>query len=745
MRHELVLLRILVSGIAFHFSSMNLIPLLALAALTAVAPCPAQDPNDPGLLDPVVQHLLNRPLRLPGSDQVELPSEQVNIVGKVKKKRADQGKSAIGRAIHPASTLGPVADLQLAVEQLSQAAAAQDAGAMMATAQEIKDVLLGRTQGRIYDGFALLRLNRGGWLPDHVDGEYKAKRLQDLGRTAVSMDGKVHRIWELHVNLLVHADGIESDTCFLLIPPDADIRDQLRIHYTVYSTCRETFSPTTLLHDLDPLGYSRLPSKGYDAAWISLKHNQMTKLTVKQGMLGTLRGIQVWGWRADPDRSTFMQPVWESFSENGDAGGGLNRTRDARGQVMMDHMAALTLKHIGGAAPEKKLFSVAEAVVRGAPATDIWTALNRSQAAPLGTYPQWLRSMKNRHQLPQEALDLLALEGIDPASFGPNRLGDYDAVLVYANHKLYLDARQRDPVVSDMQLKTQPLQNDLQGERLHLKVINLDDTAHFLQSHDYGPALNQDLANCYQAPWGGQSLEIFTDHPLQGAPKMAELQWRLGWSLRRRLGSVPQFDVFSQLQDYSNLRAYQDENGVGRLGWQYPQQDRIGDWRVNPPSIWLGGRQQKLREDGQVGVVIGTTTAGFGGAKMPTGDLSPMHPRHAVNTDTDGDGIADALVFPDWMRNPDLHSGDLIPATALWEPFLYLNPNNGSMYLDPQNPTLGLWAQKTYAFGQPLSPASNQTIIIRRPRSQGQAVWHSDGLFRESTGTPSRTFKADWK
>jgi hypothetical protein len=724
---------------------MKSIPLLALAALAAAAPSPAQDPNDPGLLDPVVQHLFNRPLRLPGSDQVELPSEQINIVGNVKKKRADTGKSATGKPIKATSTQGPVADLELAVEQLSLAAAAQNIGTMMISAQEIKDVLLGRTSGRIYDGFALLRLNRGGWLPDHIDGEYKAKRLRDLGRTVIGMDGQVHRIWELHVNLLVHADAIESDTCFLLIPPDADFRDQLRIHYTVYSTCRETFSPTTLLHDLDPLGYSRLPSKGYDAAWISLKHNQITKLTVKQGMLGTLRGIQVWGWRADPDRSTFMQPVWERNSVNGDVDRGVNRLRDARGQVMMDQMRSLTFEHIGAAAPEKKLLSVAEAALRGASANDIWAALNSPQKSPLGTYQQWMKSMQHRHQLPQEALDWLALEGIDPRLSGPNRLGKYDAVLVYANHKLYLDARQRDQVVTDMQLNTQPLQNDLQGEQLQLKVINLDDTTHYLQSHDYGPALNQDLANCYNAPWGGQSLEIFTDHPLQGAPKMAELQWRLGWSLRRRLGTVPQFDVFSQRQDLPNLRAYQDENGIGKLGWQYPQQDRIGDWRVIPPSIWLGGRQQRLREDGQVGVVIGTGTTGFGAAKMPSGDLSPLHPLRAVNTDTDGDGIDDALIFPDWMRNPDLQSGDLIPATALWEPFLFLNPNNGSMYLDPQHPELGLWAQNTYAFGQPLAPASNQTITIRRPRSQGQAVWHSDGLFRESTGTPSRTYKADWQ
>lgn len=704
-----------------------------ISAVLAFAP--GQDPNEPGLLDPVVQHLLQRPLRLPGSDQVHLPSEQINIVGHVRKKKGDSGSSAIGTRIEKGRTDGPVQDLETAVEQLNQAAAQNNSLAMTAPAQEIQDILLGRTKGRIYDGFSLLRTNRGGWLADHVAGEYKTKRLLDRGRTAVGIDGQSRRIWEVRVQLLIHADAIETDTAFLLIPADADFRDHLRVHYKIYSTVQEGFAPTTLLHDLDPLGYSRLPSKGYDAAWISVRENQITEITVNQGMLGNMRGVQVWGWRADPDRSTFLQPVWESNSPNPDGG----KIRDARGALMMKQMASLSLDQIGNAAPEKKLLAVATAALNGATADDVHAALNQSWTAPAGIYSQWMASLKNRHQLPPEALQMLASEGIDPSQSGPQRLGPYDAVLVYAGHKLYVDAQQRDLNPDDRVLPSRPLWNDAQGEQLRWKVINLDAVTHYLQSSDYGPALKQDLASCYNAPWGGQSLEIFVDHPVQGAPKMAELQWRLGWSLRKRLGTVPQFDVFSQSADQSGLTAFTDERRRSQWGWQYPREDRGSDWRVSPPPLWLGGLHQTLQEDGVDGVLIGTGTSGFGSARMPSGDVSHYHPHGVVNFDSNGDGIDDALLFPDWLRNPSSSGGDLIPASREWEPFLFVNPNNGTPYLDPNQPQLGLWVDQTFAFGQPIAAQSATIITVRRPRSQGQAVWHSDGMFRESTGTPSRT------
>jgi hypothetical protein len=467
--------------------------------------------------------------------------------------------------------------------------------------------------------------------------------------------------------------------------------------------------------------------------WFPLGGNEITELTVDHGSLGTIQGVQVWGWYAQPDRSVFLQPVWESV----DPSSGLTR-RDPKGEVMMGQMASLTLDGIGDAAVEKKVWNVAESVLQGASAASIQAILNQVRTGPLGDMDQWQDELENRNIFPQEALDLLAQEGIDPEVLGPNRLGPYDAILVYANHELYVDSLDliegHDPITG----LPIPLPNDAQGKLYRIKVLNLDHTTHYLQSFDYGPALHDDIATCRIAPSGGHSLEVFTAQPVQGTPKVHELQWRTGWGLRKGLGTVPQFDVFSQVPDQAALQPFVDEFGATQVGWQYPSQDRGSDWRVSPPQSWLRGTQA-LEESGVPGVVIGSATPGFGLAKMPTGDLSSVHPNGLVNTDTDADGVADALIFPDWLRNPDAQQGDLIPTTKEWMPFLYLNPENGTMYLDAQNPSLGLWADHTYAFGEPLKPGANQSIEFRRPRTQAQALWHADGLFRGSTGAPSRT------
>jgi len=693
----------------------------------------AQNPNDPGILDPVIQDLLGRPWRLPASHQVTIDSEQINIVGRVKKKRADQGNSATGQAIGTAGINSPNRDLRDALRDLDDASANNNAAGMIAPAQEIESILSGNTSGRIYDGFSLFRSSRGGWLPDHISGEYKSKAVQDRGRRAPGLDGRNHTVWEVDVNLLYFDEEVDCDTAFLLFPPQADFRDLLYINYTVYATGTESFSPTTLLHDVDPFGAGTLPSKGYDAAWVPLGGNEITEITIDHGSLGTIRGVQIWGWYAEPDRSAFLQPVWESL----DPLSGLLR-RDAKGQVMMAEMASLDRASIGEAAPEMKSWTVAEAALTGASPSAVQAMLNNPLVPPLGTHNDWRKVLEHRSVFPQEALDLLALEGIDPGAIGPNRLGPYDAILVYANHELYLDSLDllegHDPVTG----LALPLPHDAQGQELQLKVINLDHRSHYLQSFDYGPALHDDIDTCRFAPAGGHSLEIFVDQPVQGAPKMAELQWRLAWGIREGLGTIGQFDIFSLAQDLPALTAFQDEKGSARLGWQYAAGDRGSDWRVDPPASFLGGGVPLL-ENGSAGVIIGTATPGYGLAKMPQGDLFPFHPDHLRNSDTDGDGVLDALLFPAWLRNPDPLQGDLIPSTKEWEPFLYLNPANGSRFLDPQNPALGLWADRSYAFGEVLEAGANRSIRIRRPRSQTQALWHVDGLMRSSIGAPSRT------
>lgn len=712
----------------------RLLPPLFLLFGTLTTSAAAQNPNDPGLLDPVIQELAGRTWRLPASHQVAGASEQINIVGGVRRKPATQGNSATGQPITNAGLQSPNRDLRDALRALDDASSNQQAAAMIPLAQEMRAIVEGTTQGRIYDGFALLNTSRGGWLADHIPGEYKTKRAENRGHTAPGLDGRMRPVWEVNVNLMYFDEEVDTDTYFLLIPPQADLRDILLVHYKIYSTTTESFAPTTLLQDVDPFGAGTLPSKGFDAAWKPIGGSDITEIAMNHGPLGTVRGLQLWGWYAEPDRSIFIQPVWETQ----DAQAGAVR-RDARGQVMMAEMAALDRAKVGLAAPEMKVLAMVEAVLQGASPAVVQNMLNNPQVAPLGTHDQWHDVLSSRTIFPVEALDLLAQEGIHPHIPGPNRLGPYDAILVYANHELYLDALDLQEGHDPLTGLAVPLPSDAQNQEMLVKVINLDNTTHYLQSFDYGPPLHDDIATCATAPSGGHSLEIFVDQPVQGAPKMAELQWRLGWSLRKGFGTIAQFDVFSQAADLPGLTAFTDENSVAQQGWQYSAADRGGDWRVNPPATWRGAGSTPLQEGGVDGVVIGNGTSGYGVARMPLGDLSAAHPDHLVNTDTNGDGVHDALLFPAWLRNGDPQHGDLIPATKLWEPFLYLNPANGTRFQDAQNPALGLWADLSYAFGEPLEPGANRTVTIRRPRSLGQAMWHVDGLFRESTGAPSRT------
>ena len=121
---------------------------------------------------------------------------------------------------------------------------------------------------------------------------------------------------------------------------------------------------------------------------------------------------------------------------------------------------------------------------------------------------------------------------------------------------------------------------------------------------------------------------------------------------------------------------------------------------------------------------------------MPHGDLSGFHPLGLVNTDTDGDQIPDALIFPQWLRNPDAAGGDLVLSTPAWSPFLYLNPNNGTVWNDPARPEQGLWGFTTYGLGAPLAPGSAQRIDWVRPRALGQAVWLNAGALRAHGSLP---------
>jgi hypothetical protein len=712
-------------------TATSLTPTLVLLLAATLPAAQQPDPNDPGILDPVIETYLNLAWRLPSSHQVTFDSEQINIVGRVRKKKASQSTSMAGYPIQ--NTESPNRDLRNSLRDLSDAAAQQNAADMQASALALEAILMGTTQGSIYDGFAMLNFNRGNFTADQIPGEYKAKYLEHRGLMAPGLDGKIRPVWEVDATLFYYDDEMDSDVYFLVAPPQANPYDRLIINYSVYSTTTESFVPTTLLNNASPFSEGEVPSKGFDAVWIPLGGDELTELTVDHGTLENLRGIQLWGWRAKPHRSLFLQPVFESIDTHTGS-----VKRDAHASVMMERMRNLNLDSISPAAPERKILTVIDAVKSGAAAADVLAMLEQTTVQPYGTTDTWSHVLASKDRFPVEVLRLLAQEGIYPGQPGINRLGPYHAILVYANHEIYstsLDLEGHDPATGAFL----PLPSDAQGQELLIKVFNLDQTTHYLQTFDYGPALFDDIATCKNAPAGSHSLEIFVDQPLQGAPKMAEMHWRVGWGLHKGLGVLQQYDVYSRPQDQIGLTDFTDQMGNLLEGWQYPPVLRGADFRVNPPQSWLGNRALNgLSENGQAGLVIGTTTPGYGGARVPQGDLSAYHPDHLLNRDTDGDQILDALIFPNWLRNPGI-GGDLIPTTPEWKPFLYLNPNNGTPWIDPGDPAQGWWVDRTFVFGQPLPEQSAQTISVIRTRAVGQALWHADGMYRENAATISRS------
>ena len=66
---------------------------------TSATGTPPVSPNDPGILDPVIAELLHDAYRVPGSLQVTGDSELVNLVGKVRRKKAKGARSATGAII----------------------------------------------------------------------------------------------------------------------------------------------------------------------------------------------------------------------------------------------------------------------------------------------------------------------------------------------------------------------------------------------------------------------------------------------------------------------------------------------------------------------------------------------------------------------------------------------------------------------------------------------------------------------
>jgi len=683
----------------------------------------AGDPDSPGILEPVLSALTGQEVRIPNTDQAD-GSVLLNMVGDPLVQDARGAASLLGAAITRVES--PNKDLRTAVDDLDKAAGAGDTPGMQAAATEALDILLGRTRGRIYDGFGLLNFNRGAYAPDQLPGEYKMKVLTDSGRKSRGIDGVARKIWEVDVNMLWYDGQFDADTFLLRVPVTADPFDTLRIHYRIYSLQREDFSPSAIVSDYRAPGSVQFPLKGFDSVWVPVQGASVTKITVDFPPLRLLRGIYTWGWRVHPPRIHFLQPVFEIVNVNT---GQVELEPQGRSFAYRNRM--LSLNDIGDAAPEKKIYEVAQAVLAGATPAQVVSMLENPDVFPRGTWPEWADLNDDQRQLPAEAWDVLAAEGIPQGQFGPYRF-----VSVYLNNEMY--------GAGPLGNKIQPW---VQGDRFQVKVINLDRHTHYFRNVDFGTRLHDDM-RAGGFPAASHSFEIMSVKPIFGAPKVAEVQWRAGWGFRPHLDVLQQSGVFPQASDKVFLKSYFDGQGRRRRGWQYSADLRGGDLVFDPPEFVIGTPSDPspghLEEgDHAHGLVIGRHTPGYGIAKMCSHadhpypgfcetDISAFNPHGVKNVDLDGDGINDVLWFPSFLRNPDPDGGDVISPTPAWKPFLWINPANGTLFLDPADPSKGFWADLTYAHGAPVPAGGDLSATIEEPRSAGQVFYQFDDLFHDN-------------
>ncbi len=696
-----------------------LILIISLFAATTTLVLYAQNANDPGILEPVLTALTGQEARVPNTDQVQ-DGVQLNVVGDVVATDADGALSITGETITQVSS--PNADLAQALNDLEDAARNNDQTAMQTAAADMQAILLGTTQGRIYDGFALLSYNRGAYVADHVPGEYKMKTLRDTGLTAPGIDGVERKIWEVDVNMLWYDDQFDSDTFLLRVPVEAHKFDTFRINYRIYSLVREDFSPMTALTDT-PTSV-KFPFKGFDSTWIPINGDTVTELTVDYPPVRLFRGIYTWGWRAHPGRVQFLQPVFEIT--NAHTG---NVELEPEGMSYAYRNQQLSLDGVGDAAPEKKMYNVAQAVLNGADSADVLAMLTDNNTAPRGVWQDWADLSVNQLQLPPEAWDVLAAEGIQQGDFG-----NYDFVTVYLNDEMYGDG----PVGGGN------IDSFGQGDTVQVKVINLDNHTHYYRNVDFGPPLHNDIAGIGGA--GSHSFEIFNFKPTYGAPKVAEMQWRAGWGFRPHFNVIQQQDVFPRAEDNVSLQPFTDGEGSAQTGYQYSAASRQGDFRFNPPPFIIGRSManpssQRLQEaDGSNGLVIGQLTEGYGVAQMCSTQDAPLgqfcqeipaeyNPYGALNFPPTG---PTSLRFPPFLRNPNPNGGDIIPPTPIWKPFLYLSPHNGTLFIDPNDPGQGYLTDLTYAHGAPIEAGAALTATIESPRAAGQVFYQFDDLFHDN-------------
>ncbi len=693
--------------------------------------------NGPGIIEPVSGKVI------PNTDQVE-GDVQKNLGGPVITETAVGATSLTGHIITSATS--PNDDMRKALRDINSAATSGDKAGMITPANELMDILLGRTQGKIYDGFPMLNYNSNlleAIDSDFAPGEYKMKTLRDTGKTALGLDPKVDeegneirvKVWEVDVNMLWYDGQFDADTFLIKVPFGAK-EDLLHVNYNIYSLVREEFAPATVM--LDKKTSVALPYKGLDSVWVPIEAPSVTQVTVKHPPLGMLRGVYTWGWREHPPRIHFLQPVFEIVNAHtGDT------ELDPQGRSFAERNKLLSIAWIGEAAPEKKMYNVAQAVINGSDAATVYTMLHETSA---GTWQEWADLTKNQKQLPPEAWKVLH----DEDALSPGDFGDYRFVSVYMNNEMYGAGPKGGGAIEKF----------TQGEMVNVKIINLDKQTHFFRNVDFSKPLHDDISKLGNG--GSHSFEIFNFKPTYGAPKVAEMQWRAGWGFRPHFDVIQQPDVFPAPGDLDGLLPFIDGKGNRLNGYQFSTASL--PFRFNPPPFIIGKSfaepsSQRLQEPSPIpgespsnGLVIGQLTEGYGVAKMcsredfPTGFCGPIpkeyNPNGALNFPPPPSGmVANSLRFPPFLRNPNTEGGDIIPPTPIWKPFLWINPNNGTLFLkddtevepvNPTDPATAYWADRTYAHGRPIPGGTSLDATVEAPRASGEIFYQFDDLFHDN-------------
>lgn len=737
-----------------HFSKRHFQILLAsvLVCFFSTAGL-AQDAkfNEPGIMEPVTSHLEGRDVRVPNTDQSIDGVVQSTVKSQSIENAFSPGVfSMTGNEITQVTS--PNADMRSALRTMAHAAEARDQAAMEAAAADLRDILLGTTVGRIYDGFSMLNWNRfhptdfGVVSAEHfapgVDvGEYKMKTARDTGETFVSpFDGEDRKIWEVDINMLYYDGQIDSDTFLMRFPLGHHPDDVVHVNYRIFSLVQEDFSPTLAMldrrHGQNTVNF---PFKAFDSVWIGFFPGEVLNVTLKYPPVRMIRGVYTWGWRVHPPRIQFLQPVYDIV--NAHTG---ETELDPQGySYAFRNREDLTLDAISDIAPEMKMYNVVKAVLLDdATPQTIENWLTKTDQGPRGRWFDWANLVAEQRQLPDEVWDRLAEE--EGLEFG--EFGDYNMITAFMNNEMYGAGPFKD------EIKTWD-----QGELFNVKLINLDDHTHYFRNVDFGARLHDDIQRCCGG--GETSFEIMSFKPSYGAPKVAEMQWRAGWGFRPHYDVIQQQGVFSRGVDRAAVAPYKGGFDGTYFGYQYSEEARGGDFRFNPPPFVITDAENPapfaLRDsDGEPGLLIGQRTEGYGVATICgddpypgfcSKDIQQFNPNGVKNwppPPLQGQGLCGdepepcELRWPPFLRNPCQDGedcGDIIPPTDAWRPFLWYNPNNGTLFIDPDDPSKGHWADLTYSHGSPVFAGESLNAKIELPRASGQVFYQFDDLFHDNS------------